>query len=132
MAVKRSLAGAARPALLAAGAAIALAAMTGPTAAQNGGGPAAAPPPPAAVDAEKLKKGRELFDNYGCGGCHSLADAGATGHVGPSFDGDANLTEDFVINRVTNGQGAMPSFSGQMSADEMAAVAAYVVHAASK
>jgi sulfite dehydrogenase len=110
-------------ALAAAGAVLALAAMNQPSAAQ---GAAAAP------DAAKLKKGREVFDNYGCASCHSLADAGATGHVGPSFDGDPNLSEDFVTNRVTNGQGAMPSFSGQMSNDEISAVAAYVVHAAAK
>lgn len=116
---------AAKLALATAGTALALAAMNQPSAAQTAA-PAAAP------DAAKLQKGKEVFDNYGCGSCHSLAAAGATGHVGPSFDGDSSLTEDFVINRVTNGQGAMPSFSGQMSTDEMAAVAAYVVHSAAK
>ena len=120
---------AAKLALATAGTALALAAMNQPSAAQTAAQTAA---PAAAPDAAKLQKGKEVFDNYGCGSCHSLAAAGATGHVGPSFDGDSNLTEDFVINRVTNGQGAMPSFSGQMSTDEMAAVAAYVVHSAAK
>jgi mono/diheme cytochrome c family protein len=111
--------------LAAAGVAVALAAMSQPSAAQDG-------TKPAGDDAAKMAKGKDLFANYGCGGCHSLADAGATGHVGPSFDGDSNLTESFVVNRVTNGQGAMPAFGDQMSADEIAAVAAYVTHAASK
>lgn len=136
--MSRGSAGVAKFGFGALGVALALAAMGGASIAQpkNAGdllptGQAPAATDPAAANAA-LDKGRELFGNYGCANCHTLGDAGATGHVGPSFDGDANLTEDFVINRVTNGQGAMPSFSGQMSADEMAAVAAYVVHAASK
>jgi mono/diheme cytochrome c family protein len=110
------------------GAVVAFAASGGPSAAQEGK-PAGAPPAGAAA---KLDKGKIVFANYGCGGCHSLADAGAAGHVGPSFDGDSNLSEAFVADRVTNGQGQMPAFGGQMSADDIAAVAAYVTHAASK
>jgi mono/diheme cytochrome c family protein len=121
--------GAVRLGLASLGVAVAFAAMSQSTAAQP-----AATPPPAAGDAAaaKIAKGREVFANYGCGSCHSLGDAGATGHVGPSFDGDANLTEAFVVDRVTNGQGGMPAFAGQLSPQEIAAVAAYVIHAASK
>jgi mono/diheme cytochrome c family protein len=32
-----------------------------------------------------------------------------------------------VVDRVTNGMGAMPSFSGSLSEEEIAAVADYVV-----
>ena len=110
---------------------LALAATSGPSAAQDGAKPAAAPPA-AGGDAAQLAKGRQLFSDYGCGSCHSLADAGATGHVGPSFDGDTNLTPGFVTDRVTNGQGAMPAFGGQMSPQEIGAIAAYVTHAAGK
>jgi mono/diheme cytochrome c family protein len=115
-------------ATLAIGAAIALSA--GAALAQSG----AAPPPAsaAAPDAAKLAKGKDLFANYGCGSCHSLADAGATGRVGPAFDGDSNLTEAFVADRVTNGQSVMPAFGGQMTPEEIAAIAAYVNHAAQK
>jgi mono/diheme cytochrome c family protein len=109
------------------GVAAALAAMSGASAAQDGAKPASD-----ADLAAQAAKGKDVFVNYGCGGCHSLADAGATGHVGPSFDGDSNLTQAFVENRVTNGQGGMPAFGDQMSKDEIAAVAAYVTHAASK
>jgi mono/diheme cytochrome c family protein len=108
--------------------AAALLAATAPSFAQDAKAPAA----PAGSDDAKLKKGHDLFDNYGCGSCHSLAAAGATGHVGPAFDGDNNLSQAFVVGRITNGQGAMPSFSGQMSTDDIDAVAAYVVHAAAK
>jgi mono/diheme cytochrome c family protein len=106
------------------GAAIVLAAISGPSVAQA--------PPAAAADAAKLDKGRGLFSDYGCANCHSLADAGATGHVGPALDGNANLSQEFVVDRVTNGQGMMPSFGGQLSADEIATVAAYVVKVAAK
>ena len=106
--------------------------MSGPSGAQDNGKPAAAPPPAAGDAAAKIAKGRDLFANFGCGSCHSLADAGATGHVGPSFDGDPNLAPAFIVNRVTNGQGAMPAFAGQMSPEEIDAVAAYVSQVAAR
>ncbi len=114
--------------------AVALAAMSSVSSAEDAKPAAAAPAPaaPAAPAAVNLDKGRELFSNYGCGSCHTLSDAGASGDVGPSLDGDPNLTLAFVTNRVTNGQGAMPSFAGQFSDDEMSTLAAYVVQASHK
>ena len=50
----------------------------------------------------------------GCVGCHTLADAGATGTVGPNLD-EAKPPYDLVVKRVTNGMGAMPPFKGQLS-----------------
>lgn len=99
---------------------------------QAGGGDAkagAVTPPVAGGDAAKLAKGRDLFANWSCGSCHSLSDAGADGHVGPAFDGNTALTEPFVVNRVTNGQGAMPAFGGQMTDAEIATIAHYIVTA---
>ena len=95
---------------------------------------AAAPAQGAATagKADVVKQGRELFANWSCGSCHSLADAGATGHVGPALDGDTSLSKELVINRVTNGQGAMPSFGGQMTDQEIATIAAYVTQVAAK
>jgi mono/diheme cytochrome c family protein len=94
--------------------------------------PATAPAAPvaapvAAPAAGSIDKGRDIFANYGCGTCHTLNDAGATGHVGPAFDGNSNLSQDFIVDRVTNGQGMMPSFAGQLSADEINSVAAYIM-----
>ena len=66
-----------------------------------------------------------MFAAAGCGSCHTLADAGATGNIGPSLDG-AKPSQALVVERVTNGQGAMPSFSARLSAAEIADVAAYV------
>ncbi len=104
------------------------------TQATPGGGQKAPATPPAAMadPAAAKEKGRELFATWGCSSCHSLADADATGHVGPSFDGDANLTKAFVIDRVTNGQGAMPAFGGQMTDPEIDAVATYITAVAKK
>lgn len=60
-----------------------------------------------------------------CGGCHTLADAGASGTVGPNLD-EAMPDNELVLDRVTNGQGAMPSFSSSLSEQQIADVAAYV------
>ena len=61
----------------------------------------------------------------GCGACHTLAAAGATGTVGPNLD-EAKPSKELAIDRVTNGQGGMPSFSGQLSEAQIDAVATYV------
>ena len=50
----------------------------------------------------------------GCGSCHTLADAGSTGTIGPNLD-DAKPTKELAVDRVTNGAGAMPSFKGQLT-----------------
>jgi mono/diheme cytochrome c family protein len=69
--------------------------------------------------------GKQVFLTAGCTGCHTLKDAGATGTVGPNLD-EKKPPADLVVDRVTNGKGAMPSFSGQLSAQQIADVAAYV------
>jgi mono/diheme cytochrome c family protein len=74
--------------------------------------------------------GKEVFlGASACGGCHTLADAGATGAVGPVLDETKPSTE-LVLDRVTNGQGGMPSFSATLSEQQLADVAAYVSSAA--
>jgi mono/diheme cytochrome c family protein len=74
--------------------------------------------------------GKEVFlGASACGGCHTLADAGTTGAVGPNLD-DAQPDAALVVERVTNGSGAMPSFSGSLSEQQIADVAAYVSSAA--
>jgi mono/diheme cytochrome c family protein len=74
--------------------------------------------------------GRSIFDSAGCSGCHTLADAGAAGTVGPNLD-DAKPDAATVFEIVTNGRGAMPPFGGQLSEQEIADVTAYVVEATS-
>jgi mono/diheme cytochrome c family protein len=72
--------------------------------------------------------GKAVFETAGCKGCHTLKDAGASGTVGPNLD-DAKPALSLVVQRVVNGQGAMPSFKGQLSDKQIADVAAYVVKA---
>jgi mono/diheme cytochrome c family protein len=74
--------------------------------------------------------GKQVFDTAGCKSCHTLKDAGATGTVGPNLD-DAKPPLELVVDRVTNGKGVMPSFSGQLTPKQIADVAAYVVQATS-
>ena len=69
--------------------------------------------------------GKAIFAEAGCGGCHTLKAAGASGNVGPNLD-DAKPPKELVIDRVTNGKGVMPSFKGSYSAEQIAAVADFV------
>ena len=78
-----------------------------------------------AGDSALVAEGKKVFASAGCGSCHTLADAGAGGSIGPNLD-QAKPDSALVTDRVTNGKGVMPSFKGQLSADEIAAVAAYV------
>jgi mono/diheme cytochrome c family protein len=73
--------------------------------------------------------GEAVFASAGCGSCHTLEAAGASGQVGPNLDQsqpDAALVED----RVRNGAGAMPAFEGRLTDAEIANVTAYVVESA--
>jgi mono/diheme cytochrome c family protein len=137
--VSRAFVQAARFGLAGVGIAAGLAALGGVSLAQDAAKDsaaqaAAAPPATAAPTAAAavIDKGRQIFTDYGCAQCHSLSDAGATGHVGPSLDGNPNITADYVNSRVTNGQGMMPSFASQLSPDEINAVSAYVAKVAMK
>ncbi len=84
-------------------------------------------PPAAAAD---TALGRQVFLTAGCAGCHTLADAGATGTVGPSLDA-AQPSESLVAERVRVGKGVMPSFAGKLTDTQIASVAAYVSSASS-
>ena len=74
--------------------------------------------------------GSEVFQSAGCAGCHTLEAAGAAGTVGPSLD-ESQPDHALVVERVTNGMGAMPSFKGQLSEAQIQDVAAYVVESTS-
>jgi mono/diheme cytochrome c family protein len=72
--------------------------------------------------------GKALFA-ANCAGCHTLADAGASGEVGPNLD-DTQPARDLVLDRVTNGRGGMPAFKGKLTEQEIAELAGYVSTAA--
>jgi len=82
------------------------------------------------VTAEQPTDGKSIFQ-ANCASCHTLADAGTTGQVGPNLD-DARPPKDLVVDRVTNGQGGMPSFKGSLDEQQIQAVADYVSSAAGK
>jgi cytochrome c6 len=74
--------------------------------------------------------GKEIFlGTAGCAGCHTLADAGATGTIGPNLDA-TKPSVDLAVERVTNGAGAMPSFADTLSEEQIHEVATYVSAAA--
>jgi cytochrome c553 len=74
--------------------------------------------------------GKEVFlGASACGGCHTLADAGTSGTVGPNLD-ESMPDYELALDRVTNGQGGMPSFSSTLTEQQIADVAAYVSSAA--
>lgn len=74
--------------------------------------------------------GKDVFlSTGGCGACHALADAGTSGSIGPNLD-QTEPSYDKVVDRVTNGKGAMPAFSGRLSEQQIQDVAAYVSTAA--
>jgi len=74
--------------------------------------------------------GKEVFlGSSGCGACHTLADAGTSGTIGPNLD-DTKPSFELAVDRVTNGQGIMPPFSSSLSEQQIADVAAYVSSAA--
>ena len=89
-----------------------------PTGSEDGGG--ATEGDPAA--------GKEVFASTGCGSCHTLADAGATGTVGPNLD-ESSVDFAAAQTQITNGGGGMQAYSGTLSEEEIANVAAYVVSA---
>jgi uncharacterized membrane protein len=85
------------------------------------------PPPPAA--AGTMPVGKAVFTEAGCGTCHTLADVGATGTVGPNLDERRPLRAR-VAAVVTNGSGAMPSFRDRLTPEQIEEVAVYVSAAA--
>jgi cytochrome c oxidase subunit 1 len=73
--------------------------------------------------------GKALFASSGCGNCHTLKDADASGTVGPNLD-QAKPPVSLVVDRVTNGMGAMPPFKGQLGDAQIRSIAQYVASVA--
>jgi mono/diheme cytochrome c family protein len=73
---------------------------------------------------------RSLFKTN-CGSCHTLADAGTTGTVGPNLD-DLKPDEATVRRQDRNGGGGMPAFKGILSTQQINALAKYIASVAGK
>ena len=85
------------------------------------------------IDEETALAGKKIFQESvpSCGSCHSLDDAGAVGMVGPNLN---QLKPDAarVQRAVTNGVGAMPSFSESLTEEEILKLSKYVAQATRK
>ena len=111
-----------------------------PSADQTGGGSTSGPPDQGGgssssggsgtATAAQLAGGQKVF-TANCGGCHTLADAGTSGSVGPNLD-QLEPAADTVARQVENGGGGMPAFADQLSKQEIENVAAYVAAKADK
>jgi len=82
------------------------------------------------VTAETPMDGKTIF-TASCGGCHTLADAGTGGTIGPNLD-QSKPSKALAVDRVTNGQGVMPPFKDSLDAAQIEAVAEYVSSAAGR
>jgi cytochrome c6 len=81
--------------------------------------------PPAAAQGDAAA-GKAVFASNGCGGCHTLKAAGATGNVGPNLD-QLKPAYDAVVHQVEVGGGPMPAFKDTLSPKQIRDVAAFVV-----
>jgi mono/diheme cytochrome c family protein len=92
---------------------------------QNTAAPAASAKTSPIPAAANVAAGEKVFKTAGCGSCHTLEAAGAGGQIGPNLD-SARPDFEAVRAKVEAGGGGMPSFSGQLSADQIRDVAAFV------
>jgi mono/diheme cytochrome c family protein len=75
--------------------------------------------------ATSAASGAQVFQSAGCGACHTLKAAGASGTIGPNLD---QLRADAanVASIVRTGAAPMPSYAGRLSYQQITAVANYV------
>ena len=69
--------------------------------------------------------GAEIFREAGCGNCHTFTAAGSSGSTGPDLD-DLDLTVAAIEQQVREGGGAMPSYEGRLTPEQIEALAAFV------
>ena len=86
--------------------------------------------PSAAGPSKNATSGKDIF-LANCGSCHTLADAGTSGKIGPNLD-QLKPPLSIVQRQVINGGGAMPAFKGQLTAAQITAVSKYVASVAGK
>lgn len=84
-----------------------------------------------AASGTQASAGAQVFMSAGCGSCHTLKASGATGTIGPNLD-QVRPTAAAVASIVRSGGGPMPSFSGQLTDAQIAAVGSYVASVAGR
>lgn len=95
---------------------------------------ASATQPPSGQGAHIDDEGKRVFlqgAQPSCSTCHTLADAGAAGRVGPDLD-EMRPSAEQVLRAVRQGIGAMPAFEETLSKAEIDAVARYVERASNR
>lgn len=86
------------------------------------------------VQSQEKLSGKHLFNavaSPSCGICHTLSDAGASGKVGPNLD-ELKPSREKVSTAVRTGVGAMPSYSEDLSEEQISILARYVANVAGK
>ena len=76
--------------------------------------------------ADLFDQGKQIFLEKGnCATCHTLQDANSYGNIGPNLD---EIKPDImrIVSAVANGIGVMPPYEGELSNEEIKAVATYV------
>ena len=76
-------------------------------------------------DSAASSPGAKVFADAGCGNCHTMEAADATGTTGPSLD-DLKPEKERVARQVRNGGVGMPSFGDKLSDEQIDQVADFV------
>lgn len=73
------------------------------------------------------ERGEAVFKNEGCSGCHTLADAGSTGRIGPNLDDAISDDDAEQIRRYVVDPGpGMPDRYGDLPKAELDALVRYL------
>ena len=80
------------------------------------------------INADDLfDQGKIIFLGDGnCASCHTLKDANSNANIGPNLN-EIRPSIEKIISVVTNGIGVMPAYEGQLTTEEIKAVATYVL-----
>lgn len=77
-----------------------------------------------------IDQGDQIYHNVATPTCASCHGANGEGGVGPALAGNQELQDtSYVLNHILYGEGIMPAFNDQLSAERVAAVATYVRNA---
>lgn len=69
--------------------------------------------------------GAAAFANGACSTCHTFADAGTAGNVGPNLTQNA-VDYETALGLITNGKGGMPAFKATYNEDQISCLAGYI------
>ena len=79
------------------------------------------------LTAAEQQDARNLFADFNCGACHALAAVEGDGALGPSLDGNVDLTIGGIVQIVAQGGDGMPAYGATMSEEEISLLARYII-----